>query len=168
MRFRESEYSVAILSIAIAICTLSSIMCFAGAYFLAYACVEFLIMATVSIAGLALTLYGAKLTGFPWISFDASGVKKKWLFNVNNSILWTECTDIGVLRTDVGSWGIHNWRYWIYFSKVPLTQNQIYGRENLKTINGQFIMLEYRPAVLDEILKYIEKGQIRNLHLLER
>jgi len=168
MRFRMSEYSITLIRLSIIIFSFFVCLCCVGAILLPSGRGTLGMMTAISAIGLISSIQGAQLTGFPWISFDASGVKKKWLFNVNNSILWTECADIGVLRTDVGSWGIHNWRYWIYFSKVPLTHNQIFGKENLKTINGQFIMLEYRPAVLDEILKYIEKGQIRNLHLLER
>ena len=109
-----------------------------------------------------------RIKGFPWVTFEANGVSLKWKLGVHEFLPWEKCLDIGVFIADYGGSRYTALRYWLYFSTTILTQKQLDTRKRPKLRQSEFIMVEYRPDVLNEVLKYIPKDRIRNLHLIEQ
>lgn len=105
---------------------------------------------------------------FPWIIFSESGVQKKWILNVNTFISWRDCAEIGIILAQLGGGKHQGTLRWIYFSKTPLALSPIQAKKEQLLTRNDLILIEYYPHVLSEVLKYVPKNQIRNLHLLEQ
>ena len=113
------------------------------------------------------TLKLMRAVSFPWFFFSQHGVKKEWLFKVHVFMAWEECAEIGMIYAKLAGGRHHGPLNWIYFSRVPLTDEQLNAQKRPRFKQADFIMIEYRHEVLEELLKYIDKDDIRNLHLLK-
>lgn len=122
----------------------------------------FLMLSSVFIA-----IKEMRIKGFPWVSFESDGIRLRWKLGVHEFIPWKECLDVGIFIADYGGSRYTALRYWLYFSTTILTQKQLDIRKRPKLRQSEFIMVEYRPEVLTEVLKYVPKEQIRNLHLIK-
>lgn len=162
MKFRISTYISGLLFAGIAVFSMGSFMCCLGAFYIPHGRKEFIIMMLITIIGLVASFYEATSIAFPWISFNQQGIYKKWHFGVDEHIPWSECAEIGIMRLDFGSHGIHNAKNFLYFSKIPLLDKSRVP----KAKKDSFIMLECRPEVLVEVLHYVEKEKILNRYLL--
>ena len=169
MKFRMSSYYTLLLTVSAFLFIL--LICFFGLLFLFVrrSFVFFLVIIAMNFWGLVDVFRLMRIRGFPWISFSSTQVSIDCCMGVHKFIPWDECKDIGVLRADFSVGPIRQWRKWLYFSRMPLTDNLVYRcRKQPNFKQDEFIMVEYRPEVLTEVLKYVPKDQIRNLHLLEQ
>lgn len=108
-----------------------------------------------------------RIKGFPWVSFALDGIRMSWKLGVHEFMPWEKCLDIGIFIADYGGSRYTALRYWLYFSTTILTPKQLNARRRPKLKQSEFIMVEYRPEVLEELLKFINKDDIRNMHLLK-
>ena len=171
MRFRMCPYFVFLHACGIAVALIAIVV---GGWFLLVGLpnsdnkevgVIFIILGSLFLSE---TIKLMRTISFPWFSFSEAGVKKEWLLNVNVFIAWEECAEIGVMYAKLAGGRHHGPLPWIYFSKVPLTDEQRRAYKNGIFKPDEFIFVEYFPSVLDELLKYINCDSIQNLHLLKR
>ena len=104
----------------------------------------------------------------PWIFFSNAGVSRHANLGPHIHIPWEECTEIGIISAKFAGGKHHGPLIWIYFSKNPLIDEQIRSLKKPNLPPTDLIMIEYYPDVLNEVLKYIPKDRIRNLHLIEQ
>ena len=168
MKFRMSPYHIPMLIAMVIFSTVASVGLGIMAWysfpngFVVCSC-----MSLVMILSLAEAIREMRLKGFPWVSFASDGITMVWKLGVHEFISWNECVDTGVFIADYGGNRYTCMRYWLYFSKDILTYKQLTAKKRPKLKQSDFIMIEYRPEVLEELLKYIDKDDIRNLHLLK-
>lgn len=128
----------------------------------------FMLVLTFSCAiGIVLEL---RHLGFPWISFSETGIHVDWHLKVHATMNWSDCKEIGILLANFGSRRT-GYLTWIYFSNRPLTYHQIRAKESIKFFRcrrEELILIEYRPEVLEELLKYVPEERIFHLSLLDR
>lgn len=115
MKFKVYPYGSAILNVGFILFGSLTLLFVAGAVFFPYARFEYLIASSLGFLLIALLMTGTRET-HSWVWFDQTGIRRKSVFGSSSFIAWEECIDIGIMRSDVGSWGIHHYNYWIYFS----------------------------------------------------
>lgn len=169
MRFRMSPYHISMLMAVSIVSSLFSVACGIMAWHSFPDGVEVgALMSFLMLLSIVEAIRQMRLKGFPWISFSLDGIRMDWKLGVHEFLPWEKCLDVGVFIADYGGSRYTALRYWIYFSTTVLTQKQLNTRRRPKLRQDEFIMVEYRPDVLNEVLKYIPKDQIRNLHLIEQ
>ncbi|SMC78808.1 hypothetical protein [Papillibacter cinnamivorans] len=164
MRFRAAQYGLLLFNVGFIVFGALTFLFLLGAICIPNGRVALLIMTGLGLVMVGMLRYSARDT-HAWIYIDSAGVKRKWLFGVNDAIAWDECADIGIAKIDVGAYGIHHWIYRLYFSKVLLTQQQVQNSQNIKLNRSDCIMVDFSQEVLNEVLKYVDREKIRNLHL---
>jgi len=76
---------------------------------------------------------------------------------------WNEAEHIGVLEYRPT---IFAYRYYLYFSKIPLKKTYFHDHEERKlTPSNERVFIPYREGLLDEVLQYVDKSRI---HKIER
>ena len=168
MKFRMSPYHIPMLIVVVMVSTVASVgLGMLAWYSFPNGFVICICMALLMVLSLVEAIREMRIKGLPWISFALDGIRMEWKLGVHEFIPWESCVDIGILIADYGGNRYSCMRYWLYFSKNILSYKQLTARKKPKLKQSDFIMIEYRPEVLEELLKYIDKDNIRNLHLLK-
>lgn len=162
MKYKVFPYGRAMMNIGFLVYGILTGLFILGAIIIPGGRVELLIMSGVGIVGIGALLFGAQGI-YGWVYIDSFGVRKKSAFGYDKSLSWKDCVDIGIVRYDIGSWGIHHWVVWIYFSKDKLSLDQTLNIRRIEFKDNTLIMLVYKEEVLNEVLKYIEKEEISNI-----
>ena len=113
---------------------------------------------------LVITLFiTVRKTSHSWFSFDSIGVHKHYLLGGGTSFPWNECTEIGIAlrKEDVSCVP------WLYFSKKPLSIDQVWNVNRIKLRDNDFIMLYFREPLLHELGKYLDVDKVKNLQLID-
>ncbi len=83
--------------------------------------------------------------------FDQAGIHKRYLFGGGVSFSWGDCAEIGIGFSGRGAYGAHIHVPWLYFSKIPLTCNQIQCVNKIPFADENILVLRYRKAVLEPV-----------------
>ena len=106
-------------------------------------------------------LLGSRNWFAPFI-LDEKGIRNKWLGR-NIFIPWEEFNYIGVGESVL----YKDYRFLLYFSKIPLKDKQIYRVDHLMRQNKKHFFIMYREGMLKEILKYVEREKIKHIERIE-
>ena len=174
MKFYMSKYFSIMYAVGIIMCASVLLLFVWGSIFVAESddAAGLFLFSLLPLGVIVILLRDMNRDALAKVYFNRDGIHKEGWFGLRAFISWEECKEIGVLAMDVGGYGIRNWKFWLCFSKTkshnPLSHT--YFWDGIKTKKhgepDNIIMLEYRPEVLDEVLRYVGKDQIRNLHLI--
>lgn len=108
-----------------------------------------------------------RLISAPWVTFSDQGISRTWTLGVSANIPWDQCAEIGVVTARFTTGIHHGALHWLYFSKTALSRNQSCPIKQKDLKSPDLILVEYYPKVLNDVLNYIPKEKIRNLHLIQ-
>ena len=117
---------------------------------------------STSLLGILLILLERKKV-FSYVTINSLGIKCECIFSKDVFLSWEDCIEIGIARHNQGGWVTTTWIYWIYFSKIHLSSKQLKSPQS--QMNDDYVRLQYRVEILNEVLKYQEKSFVKNMHL---
>jgi len=104
--------------------------------------------------------FSYRKTAFSTIFIDQNGISCKCFLSTTIFIPWDECVEVGIAGYRRGRYDLLL-TYMLYFSKKAMTEDLINKPQS--RMNSDYIRLQCRKDVLDEVLKYIDKEKIKGL-----
>lgn len=134
-------------------------LCIIGIVFFPVARVVLIILLVVCLLGIN-DFHRARFRFLLTLNITEQGVSRYCYMSNKLFIPWRECLYIGICKNSSDKYPTN----WICVSKIQLSEKCI---NNIRKINYRSsIIIQYRPEILDEILKHVDRDQIRNLYLL--